>query len=120
MQWQASFYDLIDAACIALNYKQTKPEFTFHCPHTQPLSQTSPATDRPEEPSSQTSPAADRPEEPSSQTSPATDRPEELKPHTATLNDMKTFLTCDVAHTNSYPLQAGHLVWFGLTKGLLL
>ena len=82
----------IDAACIALNYKQTKPEFTFHCPHTQP----------------------------SSQTSPAADQPEELKPHTATLNDMKTFLTCDVARTNSYPLQAGHLVWFGLTKGLLL
>ena len=82
----------IDAACIALNYKQTKPEFTFHCPHTRP----------------------------SSQTSPTADRPEELKQHTATLNDKKTFLTCDVARTNSYPLQAGHLVWFGLTKGLLL
>ncbi len=35
----------INAACSALNYKQTKPEFTFHCPHTQPSSQTSP-TDR--------------------------------------------------------------------------
>ena len=81
----------IDAACIALNYKKTKPEFTFHCPHTQPSSQTSPA-----------------------------DRLQELKPHTATLNDKKTFLTCDIARTNSYPLQAGHLVWFGLTKGLLL
>jgi hypothetical protein len=78
----------IDAACIALNYKQTKPEFTFHCPHTQPSSQTSSA-----------------------------DRPEELKPHTATLNDKKTFLTCDKARTNSYPLQAGHLIWFELTKG---
>ena len=80
----------IDAACIALNYKQTKPEFTFHCPHTQPSSQTS-----------------------------SDDRSEELKPHTATLNDKKTFLTCDLARENSYPLQAGHLVWLGLTKGLL-
>jgi hypothetical protein len=80
----------IDAACIALNYKQTKPEFTFHCPHTQPSS---------------------------THTSPA-DRPEEPKPHTATLNDKKTFLTCDIARSDSYPLQAGHLVWFGLTKGI--
>ena len=33
----------IDAACKALNYKQTTPEFTFYCPHTRPSSQTSPA-----------------------------------------------------------------------------
>ena len=33
----------IDAACKALNYKQTTPEFAFHCPHTQPASQISPA-----------------------------------------------------------------------------
>ena len=33
----------IDAACKALNYKQTTPELTFHCPHSQPASQTSPA-----------------------------------------------------------------------------
>ena len=70
----------IDAACIALNYKQTKPEFTFHCPHTQPSV--------------------------------------ELKPHTATLNDKKTFLTCDIRRENSYRLQPKHLVWFGLTEGM--
>ena len=81
----------IDAACIALNYKQTKLEFTFHCPHTQPSSQTLPS-----------------------------DRSKELKQHTATLNDKKTFLTCDLARENSYLLQAGHLVWFGLAKGELL
>ena len=80
----------IDAACIALNYKYTKPEFTFHCPHTQPSSQILPAS-----------------------------RSKELKPHTATLNDRNTFLTCDLAHENSYPLQAGHRIWFGLTKGVL-
>ena len=80
----------IDAACIALNYKQTKLEFTFHCPHTQPSSQTS-----------------------------SGGQSEELKPHTATLNYKKTFLTCDLARENSYPLQAGHLVWFGRTKGVL-
>ena len=33
----------IDAACKALNYKHTTPEFTFHCPHSQPASQTSQA-----------------------------------------------------------------------------
>ena len=81
----------IDAACIALNYKQTKPEFTFHCPCTQPSSQIS-----------------------------SDDRSEELKPHTATLNDKKTFLICDLAHDKSYPLQVGHRIWFGLTKGELL
>ena len=80
----------IDAACIALNYKQTKPEFTFYCPHTSPSPQSSRA-----------------------------DQPKELKPHTATLNDKKTFLTCDLVHDNSYPLQAGHLIWFGHTKGVL-
>ena len=80
----------IDAACIALNYKQTKLEFTFHCPHTQPSSQTLPAC-----------------------------RSDELKQHTATLNDKKTFLTCDFVHSNSYPLQADHRIWFGLTKGEL-
>ena len=80
----------IDAACIALNYKQTKPEFTFYCPHTSPSSQTSRA-----------------------------DRSKELTPHTATLNDKKTFLTCDLVHDNSYPLQASHLIWFGRTKGVL-
>ena len=82
----------IDAACIALNYKQTKPEFTFHCPctlnhHLRSLSD---------------------------------DRSKELKPHTATLNDKKNFLICDLAHDNSYPLQVGHRIWFGLTKGELL
>ena len=81
----------IDAACIALNYKQTKLEFTFHCPHTQPSSQTSPS-----------------------------DRSNELKQHTATLNDKKTFLTCDLFRDNSYSLQAGHQIWFGLAKSELL
>ena len=73
----------IDAACKALNYKETNIEFTFHCPHAQP--------------------------------SPA-DRSNELQRHTATLNDKKTFLTCDIHRQNSYRLQAKHLVWFGLIE----
>ena len=77
----------IDAACIALNYKETNIEFTFHCPHAQPSSQISPA-----------------------------DRSKELLRHTATLNDKKTFLTCDIHRQNSYRLQAKHLVWFGLIE----
>ena len=77
----------ITAACIALTYKQTEPEFTFFCPHTRPSSQTT------------------------------VDQSEELKQHTATLNDKRTYLRCDRIRTNFYRLQAKHLVWFEITQG---
>ena len=80
----------IDAACIALNYEQTNPEFTFRCPHTQPTSESSPSA-----------------------------QACKLKPHTATLNDKKTYLCCDVVRGNSYRLQSEHLVWFEITQGIL-
>ena len=79
----------ISAACKALKYKETKPEFTFHCPHTQPSSLTSPA-----------------------------DRLKEVKQHTATLNDNNTFLICDRDRENSYHLQLKHLVWLRPIEGI--
>ena len=81
----------IDVACIALNYKQTKPEFTFYCPHTRPTSPTS-------------SPAG---------------QSKELKQHTATLNYKKTYLCCDIVRGDAYRLQAKHLVWFDITQSML-
>ena len=79
----------IDAACIALNYEKTNPEFTFRCPHTQPTSESSPSA-----------------------------QACKLKPHTATLNDKKTYLCCDVVRGNTYRLQSEHLVWFEISQGI--
>ena len=73
----------IDAACIALNYKQTKPEFTFYCPHTRPSCQSS--------------------------------QSDAIEAHTATMNDKKSYLTCD-SDRSSYRVEEEHLVWFGLTS----
>ena len=77
----------ISGACSALNYKETKPELTFYCPHSDSLS-----------------PASD-------------ELSSELKQHTATLNDKRTHLCCDLIRDRSYRLQPHHLVWFGITQG---
>ena len=81
----------ITSACIALNYKETNPDLTFYCPHSQPCSPTAPAM-----------------------------LSKELKPHTASLNDNNTYLICDIERENSYQLELKHKLWFGSAEGTLV
>lgn len=87
-----SIFGGISAACLALKYKQTKPEITFFCPH----------------PRATTTTIAH---------SAAQCAGPQPQPHTATLTDDKRYLCCDVDPDISSPLEAEHLVWFGHAKG---
>ena len=80
----------IRAACSKLNYKTTKPELAFLCPHTSPS---------PSPPSS----SADQPAQ-------------ELKQHTATLTKDKKFWCCDIQQLSGL-LDDRHSIWFGQLQG---
>ena len=80
----------IRAACSRLNYKTTKPELAFLCPHTSPS---------PSPPSS----SADQPAQ-------------ELKQHTATLTKDKKFWCCDIQRLSGL-LDDRHSIWFGRSQG---
>ena len=80
----------IRAACSKLNYKTTKPELAFLCPHTSPS---------PSPPSS----SADQPAQ-------------ELKQHTATLTKDKKFWCCDIQQLSGL-LDDRHSIWFGRSQG---
>ena len=80
----------IRAACSKLNYKMTKPELAFLCPHTSPS---------PSPPSS----SADQPAQ-------------ELKQHTATLTKDKKFWCCDIQQLSGL-LDHRHSIWFGRSQG---
>ena len=80
----------IRAACSRLNYKTTKPELAFLCPHTSPS---------PSPPSS----SADQPAQ-------------ELKQHTATLTKEKKYWECDIQQLSGL-LDDRHSIWFGRSQG---
>ena len=85
----------IRAACSALNYKTTKPELAFLCPHTSP------------------SP----PPPPSSPPPFSADQPLEVKQHTATITKDKKYWRCDVEPRLSGLLNERHMIWFGRSLG---
>ena len=80
----------IRAACSRLNYKTTKPELAFLCPHTSPS---------PSPPSS----SADQPAQ-------------ELKQHTATLTKEKKYWCCDIQQLSGL-LDDRHSIWFIAPRG---
>ena len=80
----------IRAACGRLNYKTTKPELAFLCPHTSPS---------PSSPSS----LADQPAQ-------------KLKQHTATLTKDKKCWSCDIQQLFGL-LDDRHSIWFGRSQG---
>ena len=80
----------IRAACSRLNYKTTKPELAFLCPHTSPS---------PSPPSS----SADQPAQ-------------ELKQHTATLTKDKKYWECDIQQLSGL-LDDRHSIWFIAPRG---
>ena len=80
----------IRAACSRLNYKTTKPELAFLCPHTSPS---------PSPPSS----SADQPAQ-------------ELKQHTATLTKDKKYWFCDIQQLSGL-LDDRHSIWFITPRG---
>ena len=84
----------IRAACSRLNYKTTKPELAFLCPHTSPS-----------------------PPSPSSPSS--ADQPQEVKRHTATITKDKKYWCCDLQPRLSGLLDERHSIWFGQPLGKL-
>ena len=80
----------IRAVCSRLNYKTTKPELAFLCPHTSPS---------PSPPSS----SADHPAQ-------------ELKQHTATLTKDKEYWCCDIQQLSGL-LDDRHSIWFIAPRG---
>ena len=80
----------IRAACGRLNYKTTKPELAFLCPHTSPSS-------------SPPSSSADQPAQ-------------ELKQHTATLTKDKKYWCCDIQQLSGL-LDDRHSIWFRQSQG---
>ena len=80
----------IRAACSRLNYKTTKPELAFLCPHTSPS---------PSPPCS----SADQPAQ-------------ELKQHTATLTKDKKYWCCDIQQLSGL-LDDRHSIWFRQSQG---
>ena len=84
----------IRAACSALNYKTTKPELAFLCPHTSPS-----------------------PPPPSSPPPLSADQPQEVKQHTATVTKDKKYWRCDVEPRLSGLLNEQHMIWFGRSLG---
>ena len=78
----------IRAACVALNYKMTKPELAFLCPHTSPS-----------------------PSPPSS-----ANQPQKVKQHTSTLTKDKKYWRCDLEPRLSGVLDESHSIWFGRSQ----
>jgi hypothetical protein len=86
-----AIFNGIRAACSVLNYKTTKPEFAFLCPHTTP----SP------------SPLS------------SANHPLEVKHHTATLTKDKIYWYCDLQPQLSGLLDEQHSIWFIAPRGKL-
>ena len=80
----------IGSACSALTFAMTRPEFSFYCPCADSLSSASDSQHR------------------------------VFEQHRATLNNKKTHLCCDVIRDKSYRLQPKHLVWLGISTGIVL
>ena len=83
----------VRAACSALNYKMTRPELAFVCPHTSPSLPPPPPF--------------------------SADQPQEVKQHTATLTKDKKYWCCDLEPRLSGLLDQRHSIWFGQSKGKL-
>ena len=79
----------IQAACSKLNYKTTKPELAFLCPHTSPFP----------------SPLA------------SADQLQEIRQHTATLTKDKRYWCCDLQPQLSGLLDERHSIWFIAPRG---
>ena len=79
----------IRSACSRLNYKTTKPELTFLCPHTSSFS----------------SPLA------------SADHSREVKQHTATLTKDRKYWSCDLQPQLSGLLDERHSIWFSAPRG---
>ena len=86
-----SIFAGISAACMTLNYKQTIPKIAFFCPHLHSSS-------------SRLSQAS---------------KPLQSSRHTATLTDDKKYWCCDVDPDVSGRLDSHHLVWFGISEGMM-
>ena len=85
----------IRAACSALNYKTTKPELAFLCPHTPPSPSPPPSSPPPF----------------------SADQLQEVKQHTATITRDKKYWRCDVEPRLSGLLNEQYMIWFGRSLG---
>ena len=99
------------AACSSLNYKATKPELAFICPHTSPSTPPSHTTNQ------ALLPQSSLPSSPSS-----SGQTQELKKHTATVSRDKKqynvmYWCCDVERPLCGLLDERHYIWFGQLQG---
>ena len=85
----------IRAACSTLNYKTTKPELAFLCPHTSPSPSPPPSSPPPF----------------------SADQLQEAKQHTATITRDKKYWCCDVEPRLSGLLNEQYMIWFGRSLG---
>ena len=85
----------IQAACSALNYKTTKPELAFLCPHTPPSPSPPPSSPPPF----------------------SADQLQEVKQHTAMITRDKKYWRCDVEPRLSGLLNEQYMIWFGRSLG---